>query len=62
MNKLLVLLLPFSLMALTVDEMVQETLEKNPNSAETQIGGFRGSAVFRGGGKRDSAGISIGGI
>ena len=40
MNKLLVLLLPFSLLALTMDEMVQETLDKNPNM-QKDIGSYR---------------------
>ena len=31
MNKYLLLLLPFSLFAVTMEEMVQETLDKNPN-------------------------------
>ncbi len=40
MNKLLLLLLPFSLMALTMEEMVQETLDKNPNM-QKDIGNYR---------------------
>ena len=40
MNKLLVLLLPFSLMALTMEEMVQDTLDKNPNM-QKDIGNYR---------------------
>lgn len=40
MNKFLVLLLPFSLMALTMEEMVQETLDKNPNM-QKDIGSYR---------------------
>lgn len=40
MNKFLVLLLPFSLMAITMDEMVQETLDKNPNM-QKDIGSYR---------------------
>ena len=40
MNKLLILLLPFSLMAVTMDEMVQETLNNNPNM-QKDIGNYR---------------------
>ena len=40
MNRFLVLLLPFSLMALTMEEMVQETLDKNPNM-QKDIGSYR---------------------
>jgi len=40
MNKLLVLLLPFSLMAVTMEEMVQETLNNNPNM-QKDIGNYR---------------------
>ncbi|MGB5965125.1 MAG: TolC family outer membrane protein [Sulfurimonadaceae bacterium] len=40
MNKFLVLLLPFSLMALTMEEMVQETIDKNPNM-QKDIGSYR---------------------
>ena len=40
MNKFLLLLLPFSLMALTMEEMVQETLDKNPNM-QKDIGSYR---------------------
>jgi len=40
MNRLLVLFLPFSLMALTMEEMVQETLDKNPNM-QKDIGTYR---------------------
>ncbi len=40
MNKLLVLLLPFSLMALTMEEMVQDTLDKNPDM-QKDIGNYR---------------------
>ena len=40
MNKFLLLLLPFSLMALTMEEMVQGTLDKNPNM-QKDIGNYR---------------------
>jgi len=40
MNKLFVLLLPFSLMAVTMEEMVQETLNNNPNM-QKDIGNYR---------------------
>ena len=40
MNKFFLLLLPFSLMALTMEEMVQETLDKNPNM-QKDIGSYR---------------------
>ncbi len=40
MNKLLVLLLPFSLMAVTMEEMVQQTLDQNPNM-QKDIGNYR---------------------
>lgn len=40
MNKLFVLLLPFSLMALTMDEMVQDTLDKSPNM-QKDIGNYK---------------------
>jgi len=40
MNKFLLLLLPFSLMALTMEEMVQETLDKNPNM-QKDIGSYK---------------------
>ncbi len=40
MNKFMLLLLPFSLMAVTMEEMVQETLDKNPNM-QKDIGNYR---------------------
>ena len=40
MNKYLLLLLPFSLMALTMEEMVQGTLDKNPNM-QKDIGSYK---------------------
>jgi len=40
MNRLVLLLLPFSLMAVTMEEMVQETLDKNPNM-QKDIGNYR---------------------
>ena len=40
MRRYILLLLPFTLMAVTMDEMVQETLEKNPNM-QKDIGNYR---------------------